>query len=169
MLERLGLIAANRNGAGQTVVAGPLDALAAAGRGAAGQGAASSARRSPARSTPRRWSRPAQALAGGRHRLVGQRSAARACCPTPTAAVVSTGAEKLARLVAQVAAPVRWDLCQQTMAELGVTALLELAPGGTLTGLAKRTLPGVETFAVKTPDDLRGCPRAARVAQRRRS
>ncbi len=54
----------------------------------------------------------------------------------------------------QVAAPVRWDLCQQTMADLGVTALLELAPGGTLTGLAKRTLPGVETFAVKTPDDL---------------
>ena len=68
--------------------------------------------------------------------------------------VVSTGAEQLARLVNQVAAPVRWDLCQQTMAELGVTALLELAPGGTLTGLAKRTLPGVETFAVKTPDDL---------------
>jgi [acyl-carrier-protein] S-malonyltransferase len=69
-------------------------------------------------------------------------------------AVVTSGQELLARLVAQVAAPVRWDLCQETMAELGVTALLELAPGGTLTGLAKRTLPGVETLAVKTPDDL---------------
>jgi [acyl-carrier-protein] S-malonyltransferase len=69
-------------------------------------------------------------------------------------AVVSSGADLLRRLVRQVAAPVRWDLCQQTMADLGVVALLELAPGGTLTGLAKRTLPGVETLAVKTPDDL---------------
>ena len=53
----------------------------------------------------------------------------------------------------QVSNPVRWDLCMETMADLGVTAILEI-PAGTLTGLAKRALPGVETLAVKTPDDL---------------
>ena len=58
------------------------------------------------------------------------------------------------RLTAQIAAPVRWDLCQETLAELGVTAILELAPGGVLTGLARRTLPGVETVAVKSPADV---------------
>ncbi|MFH6689308.1 ACP S-malonyltransferase, partial [Cellulosimicrobium funkei] len=58
------------------------------------------------------------------------------------------------RLTAQIAAPVRWDLCQETLAELGVTALLELAPGGVLTGLARRSLKGVEAVAVKSPDDV---------------
>ena len=59
-----------------------------------------------------------------------------------------------ARLVGQVANPVRWDLCMETFKELGVTALIEVCPGGTLTGLAKRALPGVQTLALKTPDDL---------------
>ncbi|NEE27811.1 ACP S-malonyltransferase, partial [Streptomyces sp. SID7982] len=50
--------------------------------------------------------------------------------------------------------PVRWDLCMETFQSLGVTALVELSPGGTLTGIAKRALPGVRTLALKTPDDL---------------
>jgi [acyl-carrier-protein] S-malonyltransferase len=69
-------------------------------------------------------------------------------------AAVTTGKEWLDRIVAQVAAPVRWDLCTQTMADLGVTALIELPPAGTLTGLARRALPGVAQLAVKTPDQL---------------
>jgi [acyl-carrier-protein] S-malonyltransferase len=69
-------------------------------------------------------------------------------------AAVTTGKEWLDRVVAQVAAPVRWDLCMQTMADLGVTALIELPPAGTLTGLARRALPGVAQLAVKTPDQL---------------
>ncbi|GAA3182562.1 ACP S-malonyltransferase [Streptomyces virens] len=67
---------------------------------------------------------------------------------------VATGDEVLRRLVGQVANPVRWDLCMETFKELGVTALLEVCPGGTLTGLAKRALPGVRTLALKTPADL---------------
>jgi [acyl-carrier-protein] S-malonyltransferase len=67
---------------------------------------------------------------------------------------VTDGAQALARLVAQVANPVRWDLCQRTMQQLGVTGVLELAPAGVLSGLARRTLPGVETVAVKSPADL---------------
>lgn len=68
--------------------------------------------------------------------------------------VVGSGAEIVRRLVAQVSNPVRWDLCMETFQQLGVTALVEVLPGGTLTGLAKRALPGVKTLAVKTPDDL---------------
>ena len=69
-------------------------------------------------------------------------------------AVVHDGREVLRRIVDQIANPVRWDLCMETMRELGVTGILEVPPSGTLTGLAKRALPGVETFALKTPDDL---------------
>lgn len=67
---------------------------------------------------------------------------------------VSTGDQVIARLVGQVANPVRWDLCMETFKAQGVSALIEVCPGGTLTGLAKRALPGVQTLALKTPDDL---------------
>jgi [acyl-carrier-protein] S-malonyltransferase len=67
---------------------------------------------------------------------------------------VTTGKEWLERIIAQVAAPVRWDLCQGTMAELGVTAIIELPPAGTLTGMAKRALPDAAVLALKTPDQL---------------
>ncbi|MGJ9405103.1 ACP S-malonyltransferase [Nesterenkonia aurantiaca] len=67
---------------------------------------------------------------------------------------VSTGAEVLERLVDQVTRPVRWDLCMETMAQAEVTGVLELLPGGTLTGLAKRGLKGVKSLAIKTPADI---------------
>ncbi len=68
--------------------------------------------------------------------------------------VVTSGPELLRRLVAQIAAPVRWDLCMKTLGQLGVTAVIELPPAGTLTGLLKRALPDVERVALKSPDDL---------------
>lgn len=68
--------------------------------------------------------------------------------------VVHSGADLLGRLVDQVALPVRWDLVMRTMKDLGVTAVIEMPPAGTLTGLVRRALPGVETLALKTPDDL---------------
>jgi [acyl-carrier-protein] S-malonyltransferase len=67
---------------------------------------------------------------------------------------VSNGADALDRIVNQISRPVRWDLCMQTMLDLGVTGILELPPAGTLTGIAKRAMKGVETFALKTPDQL---------------
>jgi [acyl-carrier-protein] S-malonyltransferase len=70
--------------------------------------------------------------------------------------VVTSGSDWLERTVAQVAAPVRWDRCMETMGSLGVTALIELPPAGTLTGIAKRALPGVQVLPVKTPDQLHG-------------
>lgn len=68
--------------------------------------------------------------------------------------VVHDGRDVLRRLVGQVASPVRWDLCMAAMADLGVTGLLELPPAGTLTGIARRNLKGVELMAMNTPDQL---------------
>lgn len=68
--------------------------------------------------------------------------------------VVKSGSDFLASLVSQVASPVRWDLCMAQMIEAGVTAIIEVAPAGTLVGLAKRSMPGVELFALKSPDQM---------------
>lgn len=67
---------------------------------------------------------------------------------------VSSGPEFVELMVNQVKSPVRWDLCMSAMVEAGVTALIEVAPAGTLVGLAKRSMPGIETLAIKTPDNL---------------
>jgi [acyl-carrier-protein] S-malonyltransferase len=67
---------------------------------------------------------------------------------------VTDGPAAVDSLIAQVSRPVRWDLCMESMIQRGVTGVIELAPAGTLAGLAKRGMPGVKTVAVKTPDDL---------------
>jgi [acyl-carrier-protein] S-malonyltransferase len=69
-------------------------------------------------------------------------------------AVVTSGTDWVERIVSQVAYPVRWDKCMATMAALGVSAFIELLPGGTLAGMAKRALPGTEILAIKSPDQL---------------
>jgi [acyl-carrier-protein] S-malonyltransferase len=68
--------------------------------------------------------------------------------------VVTSGAEELTRLVAQITKPVRWDRCMATLADLGVTATVELPPSGALSGLVKRELKGTATVPLKTPADL---------------
>src|SRR6202034_1774225 len=75
-------------------------------------------------------------------------------------AVVTSGPAWVERIAGQVANPVRWDLCMATMSDINVTAMIELVPGGTLTGMAKRALPGVELLAIKTPDQLDAAPAA---------
>ncbi len=67
---------------------------------------------------------------------------------------VKAGGAAVESLIAQVSRPVRWDLCMENLVERGVKGLIELAPAGTLAGLAKRGMPGVKTVAVKTPEDL---------------
>ncbi len=49
-----------------------------------------------------------------------------------------------------------------TMIQMGVTGIIELAPGGVLTGLAKRAMKGVPSVALKTPDDLAAALELAR-------
>ncbi|MGQ4385888.1 ACP S-malonyltransferase [Streptomyces sp. SAS_270] len=152
-LEKLGLTPANVNGAGQIVAAGTLAQLAAL------------------EEDKPEGVRKVVALkvAGAFHTLhmapaveTLQKAAADLTPADPRITYVSnkdgravaTGGEVVSRLVGQVANPVRWDLCMETFKELGVSALIEVCPGGTLTGLARRALPGVKTLALKTPDDL---------------
>lgn len=152
VLDRHGLTAANNNGAGQVVAAGTLEQLAALMDDPPAKarlvplsvaGAFHTEHMVPAVDTLARYAR-AVSVHDPRTGLISNRDGA----------VVSDGRDVLARIVSQVSTPVRWDLCMQTMGELGVTGVIEVPPAGTLTGLIKRALPGVETVALKTPDDL---------------
>jgi [acyl-carrier-protein] S-malonyltransferase len=68
--------------------------------------------------------------------------------------VVAGGVELLNRLVTQGVAPEPWDRCLSTLADLGVTGVVELSPAGTLPGLIHRTLPAVDVVALRSPADL---------------
>jgi [acyl-carrier-protein] S-malonyltransferase len=69
-------------------------------------------------------------------------------------AKVDRGDKFLELLINQVSNPVRWDKTMDAMISDGVKAVLELLPGGTLTGIAKRAMPGVSTLAIKNPEDI---------------
>ena len=151
-LSELGLTAANRNGGGQIVAAGAVEALAAL------------------TVTPPAGSRVIPLKVAGAFHTAAMATAVDALdafagglTPAdPTARLwtnrdgteVAGGAEFLRLLVGQVASPVRWDRTMESFAAAGITGLVELAPAGTLTGLAKRALRGVPAVAVKTPADL---------------
>lgn len=152
-LEKLGLTPANVNGAGQIVAAGTKEQLAALEADKPEgvrkvvalkvAGAFHTHHMAPAVS---QLEEAAQGVATVDPKIV--------YVSNRDGKTVASGAEVISRLVGQVANPVRWDLCMETFKELGVTAVVEVCPGGPLTGLAKRALPGVKTLAVKTPDDL---------------
>jgi [acyl-carrier-protein] S-malonyltransferase len=151
-IAELGLTAANVNGAGQVVAAGTAAQLAAL-----------------AADPPDGAKLRPLSVAGAFHThhmapAVDRLRQLAAGCPTSEpgtrllqnadGTVIQHGRDFVARLVDQVAAPVRWDACLKTLGDLGVTAVIELPPAGTLVGLVRRTLPGVETLALKTPADL---------------
>ncbi|MFE2581038.1 ACP S-malonyltransferase [Streptomyces sp. NPDC059378] len=152
-LEKLGLTAANVNGAGQIVAAGTLEQLAAL-EADKPEGVRRVVALKVAGAFHTHHMGPAvEKLAEAAKELVPADPKV-AYVSNKDGRTVATGDEVVARLVGQVANPVRWDLCMETFKELGATALIEVCPGGTLTGLAKRALPGVTTLALKTPDDL---------------
>ena len=150
--QALGLTAANINGAGQIVVAGTLEALATF-----ADAPPEKARVRPlqvAGAFHTEFMAPAVHVLARHARSISTHDPRIHLLSNADGRVVHDGRDVLARLVAQVSRPVRWDLCMATMADLGVTGLIEIPPAGTLTGLAKRALPGVETVALNTPDDL---------------
>jgi [acyl-carrier-protein] S-malonyltransferase len=156
-IQAAGLTPANRNGSGQIVAAGAIEAIA-------------TLTENP---PPRARVRPLQ-VAGAFHTSYmapaeqNLRAVAAELEPADPGltllsnadgAVVGDGPTVLARLVGQVTRPVRWDLCLETLRGLGVSATIELAPAGTLTGIARRELPGVQLVAVKSPADLEAAQR----------
>ena len=151
-LKELELVAANDNGGGQIVAAGDLSALAAL-----------------SENPPEGARVRALAVAGAFHTpfmapaVEPLRTLAATISTAPTTIsvisnkdgeVVTDGAQVLTRIVNQIANPVRWDLCMETMKKLGITGVIELPPAGTLVGLLKRGAPEIETFALKSADDV---------------
>jgi len=151
-IEKQGLTPANDNGPGQIVAAGTVEQLAAF------------AEEPPARARLIPLSvagafhtehmAPAVARVDALAATITPQDPATRVISNADGQVVPTGSDVLARIVSQISRPVRWDLCMETMLELGVTGVLELPPAGTLTGIAKRGMKGVESFALKTPDQL---------------
>lgn len=151
-IEAHGLTAANNNGSGQVAAAGTVEQLAAL--------AADPPRRtrlvplSVAGAFHTQHMQPAVAHLSRLTKGVSTRDPRTRLLSNADGAVVADGREFLNRIVAQVASPVRWDRCMETMVSLGVTGLLELPPSGTLTGIAKRNMKGVELFSLNSPDEL---------------
>jgi len=148
-ISDLGLVAANDNGGGQIVAAGSLDALnqlapeGARVRALAVAGAFHTSYMQPAVEPLRTL---AQSLTTSEPDI--------SIISNKDGEVVTTGRDVLDRIVSQIANPVRWDLCMERLASLGVTGVIEVAPAGTLVGLIKRAVPTIEQFAVKSPADI---------------
>ena len=151
-LTQHGLTAANDNGPGQIVAAGTVEQLAAF-----AEDTPAKARLMPlsvAGAFHTEHMRPAVEVLGRLARSVSTHDARTPLISNRDGKVVHDGRDVLRRIVTQVSNPVRWDLCMETMLDLGVTGVLEMPPAGTLSGIVKRQLKGVETFALKTPDQL---------------
>jgi [acyl-carrier-protein] S-malonyltransferase len=151
-IARHGLTPANINGAGQIVAAGTVAQLAGF--------AADPPPRAKLRALQVAGAFHTAHMAPAVHALREAAATAQVRDPRLTVlsnadgAAVPDGAGWLERIVSQVSAPVRWDLCMATMRDLGATAFVELPPAGTLTGLARRALPGTTLLALKSPADL---------------
>lgn len=154
-IDELGLFPANRNATGQIVAAGALPALAQLAEEPPGSARVRALQVAGAFHTP--FMAPAEQALAAVAAGVTVHDPARGLLSNLDGTTVTDGAEMLRRLVRQVTAPVRWDLCMHSLRELGVTGVLELPPAGTLAGLVKRELKGdrqPEIVTLNTPDDL---------------
>lgn len=152
LLAELDLTPANHNGGGQIVAAGALPSLARL-----GEQAPRGTRVIPlqvAGAFHTHYMAPAVDTLRAAAADVAVAAPAATLWTNRDGSTVDDGRSAVDLLVAQVASPVRWDLCMQSFAGAGVTGIVELAPAGTLTGLAKRALRGIPTVAVKSPEDL---------------
>jgi [acyl-carrier-protein] S-malonyltransferase len=159
-IERHGLTPANINGSGQIVAAGTLEQLEAFKADPPAKARVIPLQVAGAFHTEHMA--PAQELLGGYARAISTHDAHTPLLSNADGMIVRSGREFLDRLVTQVSNPVRWDLCMETLVGLGVTGLIEIPPAGTLVGLAKRAMKGVETLALKSPDDLEAAQRMIR-------
>jgi [acyl-carrier-protein] S-malonyltransferase len=148
-IAEAGLVAANDNGGGQIVAAGDLEALA----NLAPEGARVRALQ-VAGAFHTHFMAPAVAAFNEFATTITTSDPVVGVLSNRDGRVLNSGHEILERIVSQVANPVRWDLCMATMQATGITKALEVAPAGTLVGLLKRAAASIETYALKSPDDL---------------
>jgi len=155
MVEKHGLHPANRNGAGQVVAAGSLGGLEKLAAEPPARARVRQLQVAGAFHTP--YMAPAEATLAAVAAGITPADPTTILLSNLDGAAVNHGREMVQRLIRQVTAPVRWDLCLRTLADLGVTGVIELPPAGTLAGLVKRELKGEaapEIVTLNTPDDL---------------
>ncbi|WP_280340713.1 ACP S-malonyltransferase [Nocardia neocaledoniensis] len=151
-LAELDLVPANRNAVGQIVAAGSMEALA--------ELAANPPEKARVRALPvagafhTAFMAPAQAAVADAIAQISPSDPIRTLLSNFDGKPVTSGADAIDKLAAQVTRPVRWDLCTETVRAAGVSAVAELPPAGTLVGIAKRELKGTPNLALKTPEDL---------------
>ncbi|GAA0190303.1 ACP S-malonyltransferase [Glutamicibacter creatinolyticus] len=151
-IEQHGLTAANANGGGQTVAAGTMEQIKAL-----SENPPAKARVIPLKVAGAFHTEHMAPAVGVLKELSAKLDPADPAVPLLSnydGKPVADGKANLASLVAQVSRPVRWAQCMEQLAAMGVTGILELAPAGTLVGLARRGLKGVKTLALKSPEDL---------------
>lgn len=151
-IESAGAWPANRNGAGQIVAAGPVAAIEKLTQSPPAKARIIPLKVAGAFHTPHMA--PAQEALEALAAEITTADPVRTLLSNRDGMAVASGATALQQIVAQVTSPVRWDACMSTLDGLGVTAVIELPPAGTLTGLAKRALKGVERVNVNTLEDL---------------
>lgn len=151
-LNELGLSAANYNGAGQIVAAGSADAIQLL--VAEGPAGSKVIPLSVAGAFHTKYMEPAVSQLRDFVSRLTVEDPTKTIWSNQAGQIVSSGTDFLNLLVGQVANSVRWDLCMEAMVKAGVTAVIEVSPAGTLAGLAKRGMPGVEIVALKEPKDL---------------
>ena len=148
----LGLHPVNYNGGGQLVVAGELDALALLSQEPLERTRVVPLQVAGAFHTP--FMAPAQEALATVAGSYATSDPTTRLWTNADGSEVASGDRFVELIVHQVTSPVRWDLCMDAFVAAGVTGLIELAPGGALTGLARRAMKGVPTVAIRTPDDL---------------
>jgi [acyl-carrier-protein] S-malonyltransferase len=151
-IAALNLVAANDNGAGQIVAAGDLKALASLSENP--PTAARVRALAVAGAFHTQFMQPAVEPLASLASTIATRPVSIQVISNKDGQVVTDGAEILNRIVNQIANPVRWDLCMETMKSIAITGVIELPPAGTLVGLLKRAASEIETFALKSADDL---------------
>ncbi|MBF4477132.1 MULTISPECIES: ACP S-malonyltransferase [Rhodococcus] len=151
-LAELDLTPANMNAAGQIVAAGRLSALE--------ELAANPPEKARVRALPvagafhTRFMAPAQDAVAAAAAKITPSDPTHTLLSNYDGKPVTSGADALERLAAQVTRPVRWDLCTASLREAQVSRIVELPPAGTLVGIAKREMRGTPTVALKTPAEI---------------
>jgi [acyl-carrier-protein] S-malonyltransferase len=151
-LDSVGLFAANYNGAGQIVAAGATELVTnLVGSAPAGSrviqlqvaGAFHTSFMEPARPSLKEFAADLEVL-----------DPAFSIWSNSNGQLVESGQMFLDLMVNQVSNPVRWDKTMESMTSANVSLMIELLPGGALSGIAKRAMPNTVAIALKTPADL---------------
>ena len=146
--------AANYNAPGQVVIAGTASGVARAIEACKARGAKRATALPVSGPFHCALMRPAQDAFAADLEAVAIRMPSIPVVQNVDASIADSEAGVRSRLLAQIASPVLWTRCVQTMAKAGATRLAECGPGRVLSGLVKRIERNVEGLALGSVDGM---------------